>query len=588
MAVIAVRRDGNNITGQMESDELLELLDGLPLALAQAAAYMNETGTSFGTYTRLYKEQWGELMEPQDGKHIPLRPLRSYSNCSVATTWMISYTAIRTKNEAAANLLLLWAHLDNKSLWYGLLAASRRSTIAAERTSAWLRGIAYNEIEFIKAIGMLRSYSLVEEMEDQTGYAMHPVVHQWALHIQNDGQRAELSWVAIVAVGLAVPDTHERKYWETQIRLLPHAQRCEKSITEATDDKFEEHELDGQKEENNVLLSAVHNLGTLYKDRGRLDEAEKMYMRALEGFNKALGADHMSTLRTVNNLGLLYVNQGKLDEAEKMYIRALEGREKALGVDHTSTLNTVNNLGSLYKDRGNLDEAEKMYMRALEGKEKALGADHTSALSTVNNLGNLYADRGKLDEAEEMYMRALEGREKALGADHTLTLNTVNNLGLLYAGQGKLDEAEKMYMRVLEGYEKALGADHTLTLNTVSNLGLLYVHLGKLDKAENMYVRALEGYENAIGLENIPTFIPALNTMWGLANLFNCQRKVKEARTLYLKALSGYQKVVGNDHPRCQTLRNNLAALGKEGDKISDPSTSRKHKILKILGLKRT
>jgi len=682
LAVIAVQRDGNNITGQMESDELLGLLDGLPLALAQAAAYMNETGTSFGTYTRLYKEQWKELMEPQDGEHMPLRPLRSYSNGSMATTWMISYTAIRTKNEATANLLLLWAHLDNKSLWYGLLAASGRSAIAAERTSAWLRGIAYNEIEFIKAIGMLRSYSLVEEMEDQTGYAVHPVVHQWALHIQSDGQRAELSWVAIIAVGLAVPDVDERKYWETQIRLLPHAQRCGKSITEVTNDKFEDHELNGQKEENNALLWAVHNLGTLYRDcgkldeaekmymralegrekalgadhtstlntvnhlgvlyknRGKLDEAEKMHMRALEGFEKALGADHTSTLNTVNHLGVLYQNRGKLDEAEEMCMRALEGFEKALGVDHTSTLDTVNNLGIIYGDRGKLDEAEKMYMRALEGKEKALGAEHTSTLNTVdnlgllcairgkldeaekmhvralegkekalgaehtstlntlNNLGVLYADQGKLDEAEKMHVRALEGKEKALGAKHTSTLNTVNNLGALYADQGKLDEAEKMYMRALEGFEKALGVDHKSTLNTVDNLGALYTGQGKLDEAEKMYMRALEGYENAIGLENIPTFIPALNTMWGLAFLFNRQDKVKDARTLYLKALSGYQKVVGDDHPRCQTLRNNLATLGKKGDSQPqsivassarrNPPTSRRHEILKILGLKWT
>ncbi|KAF2185933.1 hypothetical protein K469DRAFT_687741 [Zopfia rhizophila CBS 207.26] len=159
-----------------ESDELLGLLDGLPLALAQAAAYMSETGTSFRTYTRLYKEQWRELMEPGDGRHMPLR---SYSNGSVATTWMISYMAIRTRNEAAANLLLLWAHLDNKSLWHGLLAAaSRRLDVATEQTPAWFQRIAYSEVEFIKAIGMLRSYSLVEEMEDQTGYATHPVVHQ--------------------------------------------------------------------------------------------------------------------------------------------------------------------------------------------------------------------------------------------------------------------------------------------------------------------------------------------------------------------------------------------------------------------------
>jgi tetratricopeptide (TPR) repeat protein len=69
--------------------------------------------------------------------------------------------------------------------------------------------------------------------------------------------------------------------------------------------------------------------------------------------------------------------------------RALEGYEKALGLDHTSTLNTVGNLGLLYKTQGRLKEAEAMYQRALEGKEKALGPDHTSTLDTVNNLGLL-------------------------------------------------------------------------------------------------------------------------------------------------------------------------------------------------------
>jgi tetratricopeptide (TPR) repeat protein len=56
-------------------------------------------------------------------------------------------------------------------------------------------------------------------------------------------------------------------------------------------------------------------------------------------------------------LGNLYANQGKLDEAEKMYQRALQGYEKACGLDYTLTLVTVNNLldivnnlGSLYAD----------------------------------------------------------------------------------------------------------------------------------------------------------------------------------------------------------------------------------------------
>jgi len=83
------------------------------------------------------------------------------------------------------------------------------------------------------------------------------------------------------------------------------------------------------------------------------------------GKEKAWGPEHTSTLDTVNNLGILYRNQGKLVEAEEMYQRALDGKEKTWGPEHTSTLDTVNNLGLLYADQGKLAEAEKMYQRAL-------------------------------------------------------------------------------------------------------------------------------------------------------------------------------------------------------------------------------
>ena len=53
--------------------------------------------------------------------------------------------------------------------------------------------------------------------------------------------------------------------------------------------------------------------------------------RALKGRAKAWGPAHSSTLDTVNNLGLLYADLGRLEEAEVMYQRALKGYEKALG-----------------------------------------------------------------------------------------------------------------------------------------------------------------------------------------------------------------------------------------------------------------
>jgi Tfp pilus assembly protein PilF len=48
-----------------------------------------------------------------------------------------------------------------------------------------------------------------------------------------------------------------------------------------------------------------------------------MYIRVLQGKEAVLGLKYISILQTVNNLGLVYKNQGKLAEAEAMYIRVL-------------------------------------------------------------------------------------------------------------------------------------------------------------------------------------------------------------------------------------------------------------------------
>src|ERR1700722_2817943 len=87
----------------------------------------------------------------------------------------------------------------------------------------------------------------------------------------------------------------------------------------------------------------------------------------MAGFEKAWGPDHTSTLDTVNNLGILYTHQGHLEDAERMYNRALAGYEKAWGPNHTSMLRTVNNLRIFYTKQGHPDDAERMYNR-LKGK----------------------------------------------------------------------------------------------------------------------------------------------------------------------------------------------------------------------------
>ena len=380
----------------------------------------------------------------------------------------------------------------------------------------WIQELIEDKLSFHGAMRVLSDHGLVEvekpslELVESQGYSIHGCVHSWTVHVLNQEWNYDLARVAVNCIALHVPGEQANRPWLTQRRLLQHAARCSHIVLNGlvTDDG---------------MAGAYFSLGYLFNDQGKLVEAEQMYQRVLQGYEKAWGPEHTSTLGTVNNLGLLYKNQGKLVEAEQMYQRALQGYQKAWGPEHTSTLDTV------------------------------------------NNLGLLYADQGKLVEAEQMYQRALQGKEKAWGPEHTSTLATVNNLGLLYADQGKLVEAEQIYQRALQGYEKAIGAD------------------------------------------GITTYIPALNTIQNLGSLFELQADFAKARIMYSKALAGY-KAVGPNHPRCQTLEeflqdlhtrtkteaikgtkepesNHLGEVSRSDSKGA-PSTSRRHKLFKKLGLR--
>jgi tetratricopeptide (TPR) repeat protein len=411
-------------------------LDGLPLALSTAGAYLEHVTTSFAEYLRLHEASWSKLQSTSP-------KLNSYEDRSLYTTWQITFDQIQQQNAESGQLLKLWGYFDKQDVWFRLLRHAHSTS------DKLVQKLTKDEMSFNRAVRLLCEYGLAHPEPSlgqpfvSTGYGMHSCVHSWTKSVLNNRWDEGLARIALTCVASEIPSTDADTWWLLQHRLLQHAARHELSITNGT---------------ANII-----------------------------GIEWAL-----------HNLGNLYANQGKLAEAEAMYHRALQGKEEALGPKHTSTLDTVNNLGSLYRDQGKLAEAEAMYHRALQGYEEALGPKHISTLQTVNNLGLLYANQGKLVEAEAMYHRALQGYEEALGPKHTSTLDTVNNLGILYAKQGKLAEAEAMYCRALQGYETALSpellASYVPALNTKFNYGGLLSRIGRRDTARTMYTQALIGF----------------------------------------------------------------------------------------------
>ncbi|KAG4429439.1 hypothetical protein IFR05_015080 [Cadophora sp. M221] len=409
------RREG--ILDDADATKLVKKLDGLPLALATAGAYLKQASIGFSDYLRLYEKSWAELQKTSP-------ELSSYEDRTLYSTWQISFERVEQRNLLSAQLLRLWAYFDNQDVWFELLQHSDFEDLD------WIRELIKDELSFHEAMRVLSNHGLVEvdkssqELLESRGYSIHGCVHSWTFHVLNKEWNYDLARVALNSVALHVPGEQANRPWLTQRRLLQHAARCSYIV------------LNGLVPDDGMAW-AYSNLGFLFQDQSKLTLAEQMYKQALRGGEKALGAEHTSTLDTVNNLGSLYVDQGKLALAEQMYQRALQGREKALGAEHTSTLDTVNNLGSLYADQGKLAEAEQMYQRALQGYEKAIGPDNiitcVPALNTIWGFGSLFERQADIATARTMYAKALCGYEQVFGFEHAESETLRNKLCALDA-----------------------------------------------------------------------------------------------------------------------------------------------------------
>lgn len=113
-----------------------------------------------------------------------------------------------------------------------------------------------------------------------------------------------------------------------------------------------------------------------------------MFERAFQGYEKALGLEHLSTLKVVSNLGLLAMKEGRLEEAER-YQQALEGCKKSPGIllakTYIPALDALENIGQLYASTGRSEKAREMNKRALNDVDMVFGrsSQRYSKLSAV-------------------------------------------------------------------------------------------------------------------------------------------------------------------------------------------------------------
>jgi tetratricopeptide (TPR) repeat protein len=562
-------------TDHNEAMSISRLVDGLPLALDQAGAYIKETACSLSDYILLYQTRSTDLLQVRGSLTTDyLHP--------VATTWSLSFEKITQAYPAAAELLDFFAFLYPDAIPEEII------TDGASFLGSRLDPVATDPLQLDGAIKEILRYSLIQREAERQTLTIHRLVQTVLKGRMDENVQRQWGERTVRAVNEAFPGV-EFTSWSRCQRCLPHAQVCATLIeqwgmefTEATRllnqtgyyleeraqysaaEQLYQHALSIRertlKSDHPDLAKILNNLASLYHSQGKYEQAEPLLQRALLIREQVLGREHPEVAQSLNNLAVVYEKQGKFAQAEPLYQRALEIREQVLGPIHSGTAMSLNNVALFYEKRGNYQRAEPLYQRALAIREQVLGSKHPETAMSLHNLASLCKKQGKLEQAEFLYLRALAIYEEILEPDHPDTINSLNSLAGLYYTQGKYEQAEQMYKRVLAIREKVLGPEHPGAAVTLNNLAMLYTARGLYEQAEPLYLRSLALRERLFGPEH-PNTATCLNN---LGDLYKKQGKVQQAEPLYQRALVMREKSLGAEHPDTAQSLNNLGQLYKE------------------------
>lgn len=285
---------------------------------------------------------------------------------------------------------------------------------------------------------------------------------------------------------------------------------------------------------------AAHaKLGRLFRDTGRLRDAEDHLQAALALFNQ--GRDVRGIASTTDDLGKLAWLRGESDVALAMIERALVQR-RALG-DTRSVAVSLNNLGLILQDRGELMRATEAFEQTL-ALRRELG-DLVGVAVSLNNLGAVAQDQGDDPRALSMYLEAL-GVAKEAG-DKARQAEILGHVAETYLRL--LDPAKALsYLARVEKLAEELG---DLVVRADARRLAARAHLQKEDAAEARLElgKAVELYRQA-----------SHRMAYGLAlrELADAQSRglapeADPARRSFLEAIATFEEL-GNDIELSRTL----------------------------------
>jgi transcriptional regulator with XRE-family HTH domain len=421
-----------------DADKLAAELGDLPLAIAQAAGFMADTGMTADEFMVLLRTRAGQLL----AQGAP----GSYPRSLAAATGLMADQLAR-QDPAAAELASVCAFLAPEPIPESLF------TDAVSVLPSELAARAADPLAWRQTLSNLTRQSLVRI--DHRGLQMHRLT-QAILRDRLTLAQATATRKYTEAM-LAASDPGDMGVnpvtWPQWARLTPHVLAADLAVTDTA-----------------ALRELAGHTCWYLLERGDTRTAHDLASSLHQHWRDRLGEDHPHTLTAAHFLARTLLEMGRHAESRDLNQDTLARRRRILGHDHPDTLYSAHNLAINLRKLGDVQAAHDLNQDTLARHRRIRGHDHRSTLSSATILAHDLRALGEIQAAHGLNHDTLDRRRRILGHDHPDTMNSAHNLAIDLRALGDLQAARDLDHDTLDRRRRILGHDHPDTMNSAHNL----------------------------------------------------------------------------------------------------------------------
>jgi tetratricopeptide (TPR) repeat protein len=599
------------------------------LAASLAAAYIEDSGITFGEYLTLSQQH-------DFGLHA------SSISTPVSRTLMLSLRQLQNERPQALDICNLMAMLDRQSVVESLLFDDRKCP---------------NARNFYRSLRKLETLSLIQRASGDYYYSMSRLVRDFFVEYLKSERKLETQQQCVIELLSDRYPHGDQSFWTACRAYNPHAEKVVAFQVEGPNvwpraalmtNMASYHQNRGNFETAHVLYTEVLNIyssstplsakeeyqmvklslklvqmlgqrsqfatgerilqDTMDRIKSNLEpgnpqliharslqawfsswkgqhaEAEHLWRLCLKDNNEMYYETHVDSLTYQSNITTALIEQRKYVEAEQLLVKTIQGRISVRGNDHPDTIKSQQILAALYQEQGKYIEAEELNQEILQIANRVQGSEHPDTLTIVSNLAQNLLAFGRFSEAEVMQWRLLASRERQFGPDHEQVVLSRINLAVTLEKLGKYSVAEEQNRLALEAQKKLFPSDtHPTTLNIENTLGLLLLRQGEYAKAEPILREVLRKRQQTLNAGHSDI----LSTQNNLAGAMMKQKKHGESTILFADTLKAAKSILGEEDAFTLRLMNNLSEAMRQGI-LEVADTERQSVFLETLELQRT